>query len=306
MKRNTKLSQKAESIWQKKESLGFTIVRYAVLAGIGFVFLYPVLYMAVNSLKSVEDLVDPSVEWLPTGICFDNFVKAFKTLDFGPSFWNSVVTAVLPALLQTFSCAIVGYGLARFPVPGKNFWIVMIVATFVVPTQITLIPKYLMFSNYKMLDTILPLIVPALLGQGLKSSLFVLVFWNFFSSYPQSLDEAAFIDGANTLTVFFKVALPLAKPAIVVTILFSLVWYWNETTQSSLLFGTLIKTLPMKLGSFADSYQNLYGGGVSASSINEAVSLAGTFLSIAPLLILYLILQRQFVESIEKVGITGE
>ena len=281
-------------------------MRYGVLAGIGFIFLYPVLYMVVNSLKSVEDLVDPSVEWLPTELCFDNFVKAFNTLDFGHSFWNSVLTSVLPAVLQTFSCAIVGYGLARFPVPGKNFWIVMIVATFVVPTQITLIPKYLMFSNYQMLDSILPQIVPSLLAQGLKSSLFILVFWNFFGSYPKSLDEAAFLDGAGTLRVFFNVALPLAKPAIVVTMLFSLVWYWNETTQSSLLFGTLIKTLPMKLGSFADSYTNLYGGGVSASSVNEAISLAGTFLSISPLLVLYLILQKQFVESIEKVGITGE
>lgn len=306
MKRNTKLSQTADTLWQKKNSLVFAVVRYGVLAGIGFIFLYPVLYMVVNSLKSVEDLVNPSVEWLPTELCFDNFVKAFNTLDFGPSFWNSVLTSVLPAVLQTFSCAIVGYGLARFPVPGKNFWIVMIVATFVVPTQITLIPKYLMFSNYQMLDSILPQIVPSLLAQGLKSSLFILVFWNFFGSYPKSLDEAAFLDGAGTLRVFFNVALPLAKPAIVVTMLFSLVWYWNETTQSSLLFGTLIKTLPMKLGSFADSYTNLYGGGVSASSVNEAISLAGTLLSISPLLVLYLILQKQFVESIEKVGITGE
>lgn len=306
MKRNIKLSQTADTLWQKKNSLVFSVVRYGVLTGIGFIFLYPVLYMVVNSLKSVEDLVDPSVEWLPTELCFDNFIKAFNTLDFGHSFWNSVLTSVLPAVLQTFSCAIVGYGLARFPVPGKNFWIVMIVATFVVPTQITLIPKYLMFSNYQMLDTILPQIVPALLAQGLKSSLFILVFWNFFGSYPKSLDEAAFLDGAGTLRVFFNVALPLAKPAIVVTMLFSLVWYWNETTQSSLLFGTLIKTLPMKLGSFADSYTNLYGGGVSASSVNEAISLAGTFLSISPLLVLYLILQKQFVESIEKVGITGE
>ncbi len=306
MKRNTDLSRTKDILKRRRNALAFSVVRYAILAGIGFIFLYPMLYMLVNSFKSVEDLVDPSVEWLPTGLCFDNFIKAFYTLDFGESFLNSLLTSVLPAIFQTLSCAVAGYGLARFPVPGKKFWIVMIVATFVVPAQITLIPKYLMFSNYQMLDSILPALIPALLGQGLKSSLFILVFFNFFSSYPKSLDEAAFLDGAGTLTVFFKVAMPLARPAIVVSMLFSMVWYWNETTQASLLYGTVIKTLPMKLGSFAATYSNLYGSTSGGSGINEAISLAGTFLSILPLLVMYLILQKQFVESIEKVGITGE
>jgi len=294
------------SLWQKKSGVLLGVVRYGILIGLGFVFLYPVLYMIVNSLKSVEDLVNPAVEWLPTSLCFDNFAKAFKTLNFIPSFTNSVLTSILPAIFQTLSCALAGYGLARFPVPGKKLWLCMIVATFIVPSQITLIPKYLMFSNYNMLNTILPQILPALLGQGLKSGIFILVFYNSFRSYPKALDEAAFLDGAGMLTVFFKVALPLAKPAIVVSILFSLVWYWNETAQSSLLFGTVIKTLPMKLGSFADSYANLYGGVGGSNNINEAISLAGTFLSILPLLLLYIVLQKQFVESIEKAGITGE
>lgn len=306
MERNTKSLRRLSGVWQKRNQILFALVRYAILIGIGFVFLYPVLYMIVNSFKSVEDLVDPGVEWIPSTLCFDNFVKAFRTLDFGKSFQNSLVTSAIPAVFQTFSCAVCGYGLARFPVPGKKFILGMIVATFVVPAQITLIPKYLMFSNYKMLNTVLPQILPALFGQGLKSSIFILVFQNFFKSYPMSLDEAAYLDGAGTLTVFFRVALPLAKPAIVVTLLFSFVWYWNETTQAALLFGTVIKTLPMKLGSFASSYTNLYGSTGSSSTVNEAVSFAGTFLSVLPLLVLYLVLQKQFVESIEKVGITGE
>lgn len=306
MKRKSKISNAAWTAWQNKNAFFYGLARYAVLIGIGFVFLYPILYMIVNSFKSVDDLIDPGVEWLPTALCFDNFVKAFETLNFELSFFNSILTSALPAVFQTVACAVVGYGLARFPVPGKKAIVCMIVATFVVPTQIMLIPRYLMFSNYNMVDTILPQILPALMGQGLKSSIFIMVFQNFFKSYPLSLDEAAYLDGANTLTVFFKVAMPLARPAIVVTMLFSFVWYWNETAQASLLFGTVIKTLPMKLGSFAASYSNLYGSTGSHSTVNEAISLAGTFLSISPLLLLYLILQKQFVESIEKVGITGE
>ena len=306
MKKHGGHAKVADALWNRRRKFLLGLVRYAVLMGIGFIFLYPILYMVVNSFKSVEDLVNPAVEWLPTGFCFDNFLKAYKTLDFGNSFVNSVITSAIPAVFQTMACAVVGYGLARFPVPGKKLIVGLIVASFVVPAQITLIPRYLMFSNYNMLNTILPQILPALFGQGLKSSIFILVFQNFFRSYPLALDEAAYLDGAGILTVFFKVALPLARPAIVVTMLFSFVWYWNETTQAALLFGTVIKTLPMKLGSFASSYTNLYGTTGSHSTVNEAISLAGTFLSILPLLVLYIILQKQFVESIEKVGITGE
>lgn len=289
-----------------KSKLIGNLARYIILIGIGFVFLYPILYMVVNSLKSVEDLVDPAIEWLPRGICFDNFVKALNTLSFGSSFANSLLTSLIPAVLQSFACAVTGYALARFSLPGKKLWMALMVAAFITPSQVMLIPRYLMFNQYKMINTLLPQFLPALFGQGLKSSLFILVYFNFFSTYPKSLDESAYLEGAGRLTVFFKVALPLAMPAHVVSFLFSFVWYWNETSQASLLFGSVIKTLPMKLGSFADSYKSLYAPEVSFSSVNEAISLAGTLLSILPLLIFYLILQKQFVESIEKSGITGE
>lgn len=289
-----------------KSQIAGALARYIILIGIGFVFLYPVLYMVVNSLKSVEDLVDPAIEWLPRSICFDNFSKAFATLNFGTAFVNSLLASLIPAVLQSFSCAVTGYALARFSIPGKKLWMALMVAVFIIPSQIMLIPRYLMFNQYGMINTLLPQFLPALFGQGLKSSVFILVYFNFFSTYPKSLDESAYLEGAGRLTVFFRVALPLAVPAHVVSFLFSFVWYWNETTQASLMFGSVIKTLPIKLGSFADSYKSLYASDVSFSSVNEAVSLAGTLLSILPLLIFYLILQRQFVESIEKSGITGE
>lgn len=311
-----KKESKSKKKWDAKKSMARLVgdrsriagnlARYAILIGIGFVFLYPILYMVVNSLKSVEDLVDPAIEWLPRGICFDNFVKALNTLSFGSSFANSLLTSLVPAILQSLACAVTGYALARFSLPGKKLWIALMVAAFITPTQVLTIPRYLMFNQYKMINTLLPQFLPALLGQGLKSSLFILVYFNFFSTYPKSLDESAFLEGAGRFTVFCKVAFPLAVPAHVVSFLFSFVWYWNETSQASLMFGSVVKTLPMKLGSFADSYKTLYAADVSFSSVNEAVSLAGTLLSILPLLIFYLILQKQFVESIEKSGITGE
>lgn len=280
---------------------------YFVLTGIGFIYLYPVLYMVVNSFFSPEDLIDPSVSWIPTELYFGNLVKAWNTLDFRNSFLRSVAMSVLPALFQTAAAAVTGYGLARFEFPLKKFLMVLCVLTFIIPTQVTLVPRYVLFSNYHILDTPLPSFLPALLGQGLKSAVFILVFYQFFSSYPKSMDEAAEIDGAGKFTIFMKIALPAAVPAIVLTFLFSLVWYWNETTQANFFFGN-IETLPMKLNDFYDSYQDLYNQSnlVSFSSINESITLAGTMLSNLPLLILYVCLQKQFVESIEKSGITGE
>lgn len=294
----------------KTVGIGKKVILYALLICIGFVFLYPFLYMFINSFMSPEDLMNPAISWIPSGLYFENYIKAFKTLDFGKSFWNSLYISLVAAILQTAVAAITGYGLARFNVKLKGIIMLLILVTFLLPVETLLIPRYVMFNSYKLLNTPLPLWLSALTGQGLKSAVFILVFWQTFASYPVSLDEAAELDGAGKYKVFYKIAIPLAKPAIVLSMLFSFVWYWNETRQSNLYFGEAIKTLPMKLGSFAASYASLYesvGASTDATmSINEAITLAGTMLSCLPILIMFIILQKQFVESIEKSGITGE
>lgn len=285
-------------------------VMYALLIFIGFVFLYPILYMIINSFMSPEDLINPAVSWLPTKVYFENYVKAFKTLDFTGSFLNSLYITLVATVLQTAVCALTGYGLARFELPAKGFILVLILFTFVMPIETLLIPRYVMFNTYKLLDSPISFWLTALTGQGLKSAVFILVFFQIFKNYPVSIDEAAELDGAGKYKIFGLIALPIAKSGIVLSFLFSFVWYWNETRQAGLYFGTVIKTLPMKLGNFAASYAELYGGAANsadaAMSINEAITLAGTMLSCLPILIMFIILQNQFVESIAKTGITGE
>lgn len=283
---------------------------YAILISIGFVFLYPFLYMLVHSLMSPEDLMNPAVSWIPAKLYIENYRKAFETLDFGKSFWNSLYISLIAAVLQTAVAAITGYGLARFRLKLKGVILILILVTFILPVETLLIPRYVMFSSYKLLGSPVTIWLSAMTGQGLRSAVFILIFQQIFSSYPVSLDEAAELDGAGKYKVFYKIALPVAKPGIVLSMLFSFVWYWNETRQSSLLFGEQVKTLPMKLGNFAASYASLFENAAtatdSAMSINEAITLAGTMLSCLPILIMFIVLQRQFVESIEKSGITGE
>ena len=171
-----------------------------------------------------------------------------------------------------------------------------------------MIPRYLLFFNYKLVNTIWPSYLTAVLGQGIKSSIFLLLYYITFSSYPKSLDEAAEIDGAGKLKTFIRIAIPIAVPVIVVTFLFSFVWMWNETIQTAQLSGKVVQTLPMRLEAFVESFNKIYSSRDTSTggALNEAIRLAGTFLCILPVMLIYAFLQRYLIESIEKTGITGE
>ena len=284
------------------------LMNYFILTGMGFVFLYPLLYMLSVSLMDTEDLVDATVTWIPTHLSFDSFLKAVKTLDFWSGLRDSLIMTVIPAGLQTFTLALAGYGLARYRVPGKKFWMALAVFIFLIPVQVTMIPRFLLFNSYKMIGTVWPVYLISLLGQGVKSSVFLLIYYNFFNSYPKALDEAATIDGAGPLKVFFKIALPMAKPALVLTYLFSFIWIWNDTTQLPQYSTGAVTTLPMHLQQFVERFNKLYASvGVSTGgALNESIRLAGTLLTILPLILLYFLVQKQFVQSIERTGLTGE
>lgn len=284
------------------------LTTYLILTGMGFVFLYPMLYMLSVSFMDTEDLVDATVSWIPTHLSMESFIKAAKTLEFWSGLKDSLIMTVIPAGLQTFTLALAGYGLARYRVPGKRFWIVLAVFIFLVPTQVTMIPRFLLFNSYKMIGTIWPVYLISALGQGVKSSVFLLIYYNFFNSYPKSLDEAAKIDGAGPVKVFFKIALPMAKPALVLTYLFSFIWIWNDTVQLPQFSTGAATTLPMHPQQFVDRFNKLYSSaGVSTGgALNESIRLAGTLLTILPLIVLYFLVQKQFVESIERTGLTGE
>ncbi|RAO99589.1 ABC transporter permease [Petrotoga sp. 9PW.55.5.1] len=284
------------------------IVIYLLLLIIGFAYLYPLFFMISTSFMDMDDLVNPTVQWIPTKLYLNNFKIASNVLNVGDSLINSIIMAGVPAILQTISSALIGYAFARFEFPLKKLWLGLLLFTFLLPVQVTLIPKYIMFSNYGMINTPLTSFLPALFGQGIRSTIFILIFYQFFSSYPKSIDEAAQIDGANHLTIFLRIAIPMSVPAIVVSILFSFVWYWNETYLSSLFFGNSIQTLPMRLQSFVDAYSRMYpvSDASLANRLNEGIRMAATLITIVPLILLYLLLQKQFVESVDRTGITGE
>lgn len=292
------------------EKKGFVqcFVSYTLLILFGFVYVYPMLYMLGYSLMSPSDVTNPMVNYLPTQLYFQNYAEASQVLKFWNTLLQTIYISVLPAFFQTVSCCLAAYGLARFNFPGKKVVFALIILTFIVPTQLTMIPQVLIFSNLKIIDTVLTFILPAAFGQGIKSAVFVLIFYQFFKGIPDSVVEAAKIDGANSFQIFVKLGLSAAKPAILLALLLSVVWYYNETVLTSIYIGGTVTTLPVELEKFEATYKALFGDTSSATgkSANEAIYMAGTLLSILPLIIFYFFTQKHFTEGIDKAGITGE
>ena len=286
----------------------FTIVLYLLLIALGFVYLYPLLFMFVTSLKSPTDLLNPMVQWVPTEIYIGNYVKAWRVLNYPTTIVSSILVSFIPSLIQAAVCSVIGYGLARYRFKGKGLIFALIMATFIIPAQNTAIPQMLTFKSLGLLGNVFAIILPALFGQGYRSAIFILIFYQTFMSLPKVLEEAARLDGASDLKVFLLVGLPAAVPAFIVSIIFSTVWYWNESYLTLMFLEGGVQTLPMQLAKFTQAYENLYPSGMVNifDRLNEAVKLAGTFLNILPLLVMYFVLQKWFVESVEMTGITGE
>ena len=286
----------------------FTVILYALLIAIGFVYLYPLLFMFVTSMKSPSDLLNPMVQWVPSEFYAGNYTKAYAVLNYMSTLGSSIMISVIPSVIQACVCSLVGYGLARYRFVGKNLLFLLILATFIIPPQNTVIPQMLAYKSLGLLGNIFSLILPAMFGQGFKSAIFILIFYQTFLSLPKALEEAARLDGASDIKMFFQIALPAAVPAFIISIIFSVVWYWNETYLTVIFLEGGIQTLPMQLSKFVQAYENLYPSGVVNifDRLNEAVKLSGTFLNILSLLLMYFVLQKWFVESVERTGITGE
>lgn len=280
---------------------------YFVLICIGFIFLEPIFEMISKSIMTTKDLIDPSITWIAKHATLDNFKNAIGTLDIPTSILNSIWYSALLAIAQTFVSATTGFALSRYTFRGRNFWFVMLIIAFILPVPLLTVPRIMMFSTaesilgFKLINTVVPQFLLALLGQGTYSTMLVLIFYNFFNMIPKSLDEAAMIDGAGSLKVFYHVAIRLSISTILVVFLFSFVFNWNETYTTNILTGDALELLPGRLSLFDNGSTSN-----AVSELNEAIKMAATLIAIAPLLVLYACVQRQFIEGIENTGITGE
>jgi len=277
---------------------------YLLLIIVGFVYLFPLMKMFAYSIKDLEDLVNPTVQWIPTKIYLDNYRISFMVLNYGVTLIFSLLVTLVPALFQTITTSLMGYALAKFKVRGRVILFAIILLTYLLPVQVYMIPRYVLFDQLGILETAWAIILPASFGQGLSSAIFILIFYQFFRMQPKALDESAEIDGANAYQTFMRIGVPLAGPAYLTAFLFSFVWYWNETYISSLFIGSDLYTLQLKLFNFTSQFNTTQG--LSEQALNEAIRYSATILIILPVLLVYVVMQKWFVEGIDRTGITGE
>jgi ABC-type sugar transport system, permease component len=292
------------------------VVYYFVLLSLSFVFLYPLLYMVSKSLMQSWDVADATVRWVPTKFSLYNYEVAFEAMKYWQGFMNSIITSFGSAVLQIVSCSLIGYGFARYRFPGYGLWLGLVIFTFLVPPQTIVVPLYMFFSDLGWINTHLPFIVPAAFGHGLQGALFVLIFIQFYRRLPGVLEEAARIDGAGHFRTYWQIMFPLGRPAMLVVFLFSVVWHWNDNFQPSTYlqlppFYNLAQRMAGFYGQAAMSAEQMSQSVSSADAIGMAPTLinqimAGVVLSILPILLMYLFVQRYFVESVERSGIAGE
>lgn len=304
-----------------------SILRLVFLIGMSFVMLYPVLYILSAGFKSLQDVYDPTVVWLPKNFSWQSMTLALDVLDFAKSVSRTLAMTVPSVLLQMVSSLLAGYGFARFKFPGRKVLFALLIFTIIVPVQTYMIPLYVGFKNFdyfgigsliglmtgqplttSLVDSNVPFYLMAMLGAGIRSGLYIFMLRQFFVGMPRELEEAASIDGCGPLQVFVRIMLPNAVPMMVTIMVFSLVWYWNDYYLSSMFFNTTFP-LSVKLTELNSllTYSNQVSGIANQELLfmKEGILACGCLLVILPPLILYIFAQKFFTEGLERSGIVG-
>ncbi|MHB1454196.1 MAG: carbohydrate ABC transporter permease [Saccharofermentanales bacterium] len=299
-------------------SIAWKIFRLILLCGLGFLILNPIIFKFSTSIKSVVDLYDPTVFLIPKQPTFEYLKKIITFVNYVPTFYSTVIFTFVSVMLQLVACLLVSYGISRFKFPGRNLVFALVMTTLVIPSQTVLLPLYLQFRNFSfstlfsmaatgkgipLLNTYWPFIILSASALGLKNGLIIFILRQYFRNMPLVLEEAAYIDGCGIFKTFVRIMLPSAVPILVTSGLFLTVWVWNDNFYPSF-FGSELNVFAVKFAdigtkiviSLGDQYNTLL-----ASIYNNAAM----FIHIIPVLIIYIVGQRYFVQGIERSGIVG-
>lgn len=308
----------------KANSLFASLLRYVVLIAIGYIILYPLLYMISSAIRTRDSFYDPSVVWVTSDVTFENFELAWSVMKYGQAIWNTLLYEIVSAAIQIISCSLVAYGLARFDFKEKRILTFFMFLLILVPSQMMMLPIFMNYSKLdffgllglidsltgidirpNVLNSVTTFWLPALLGVGIRSGIIIYIYVQFFKGLPKELEEAAWIDGAGPLKTYIRIALPSSGVVITTITVFSLIWHWNDYQLASMYLYAEKWPLAVKLSEIT-SAEAMGTLRLSADDpLRIAIMMAGCFMFIIPILIVYLFLQKKFVKSIDRVGITG-
>jgi len=253
--------------------------------------MLPFLWMLSTSLKPDTQFYSYPPVWIPNPLQWSNYPDAVTYISFFLYLRNTLTIAVLATIGSLISCSLVAYSLARIPWPGRNFLFVFTVATLMLPFQVTLIPLFVVYSRLGWVNSFLPLIVPHWFG----SALYIFLLRQFFMTIPMELSEAARIDGAGELRIYWQVILPLAKAALATVAIFEFIARWRDYL-GPLIYLSNQKLYTLSLGIY--EYRSQYGA-------EWGLLMAASVLITLPIILLFFFLQKTFVQGIALTGIKG-
>ena len=279
------------------------LARLLILTIVGYIVLYPFFYMLVTAIKDIDAMLDVEHIWIPVTYSLKSFKEIFELLNFGTALKQTFLVQILSAAIETFVCAFVAYGFARFKFKGKPICMFFLILSLLVPIQMYSLSMSVNYRNLHLFNTPFVYWLPSLLGVGIRSGMMIFIYQQFFVNLPKELEDAAYIDGAGPVRTYFSIALPSSSVVLVTVSVLSFVWHWNEYYLAALTFLSDSAPLAMVL-SFLKVYLKQVGIYEGWPEYASLVSAACLMYVIIPL-ILYMIFQRKFVRSIDRVGITG-
>lgn len=259
-----------------------------LLAG-ALLMVTPFVWMLSTSLKAVGDTFVYPPEWIPDPVVWRNYLDMWTALPFGRFAFNSLKIATLATIGQLISCSMGAFAFSALKFKGRDVVFLMLIATLMIPYQVTLIPSFILYSKLGWVGTHLPLWVPAFWGGAFGTFLLR----QFFMTIPLDLAESARIDGANIWQIYWKIYLPLAKPALATLAIFTFMWSWNDLL-SPLIYVRELNQLTLTVG--LSLFQNQYGG-------KWTLMMAGAVVSIVPILAVFFFAQKYFIQGIALTGI---
>ena len=266
------------------------IFLYFLLSVLGFTFLLPFVWMLSTSLKEPGQVFVFPPQWIPNPVVFKNYVDAWNAVPFGRFFINSIIVAVCITTGQVFTSALAAYSFARLKFPGRDKLFMGYLATMMIPGQVTMIPVFIIIKKLGWIDTYYALILP-----GLFTAYGTFMLRQFFLTIPKDLEEAAIIDGCGRFGIFWRIVLPLAKPALATLATFTFLGSWNEFMWPLIVTNSMeMKTLPVGLASF----QGLY-------TTDWTLLMAASMIVLAPVIVVYIFNQRFFTKGIVMTGMKG-
>lgn len=279
----------------KTKKIISSVIYHMFIAVLGFVMVYPVLWMISGSLKNNPEILSGSLSLIPPNWRWDNFQRGwagFGKITFSTYFKNSILITTIATLGTVISSSLIAYALSRVKFRGRKFWFTLMIGTMLLPGQVVMIPQYLIYNRIGWVGTPLPLIVPHFFG----APFFIYMMMQFMASIPKELDEAAIIDGCSKYSVFTRVVFPLLKPSLISTIIIQFYWKWDDYMGPMLYLGKPASyTVSIAVKLFADA----------TSTTDYGAMFAMSTLSMIPVFTIFLVFNRYLVDGISTSGLKG-